>query len=622
MDFRRLESSGAAPQGDLWHRMRVLVLGRCHGQSRVSLVIVRSMRRLNACLCLCLLLLAHPAMLLSAEPVDQVRVTLRGLSDAPRANALRAIALRALRRDPDATPAQIERLHRRAPAQIRAALEPFGYYRATVAASLKRVGSRHEALYTVDPGEPVRVESMEVRIEGAAADDAVLQRVINRRSLREGSVLVHAGYEDFKAAVQRVFAERGYLEAETVTARAEVRLAENRADVRLHWNSGPRFRLTETRFVGNHVPAETLAGFVPWRGEVPYTQQRLIELQTRLGDTGWFSTVEVSPLLEELAEGRVPVEVRLTPALRTAWNGGVSMGTDSGFGVRGAMERRWVNRRGDKLKLEANLSQRQSGLAAAYEIAIPGEQRRAWGMLAGWRDEQTTSSESQLSSLALYLRGDLAGWAARASLNFLSGDFEVGGERGNSTLLYPELTLSRRDADDYTAPRRGWSVAGTLRASPGGGGSSRFATAELSGAWIRGFGEEWRLLTRGAVGITETTSFGDLPPQLRFFAGGDRSLRGYAWQALGSRNAVGNVIGGDRLLTASVELERRLTPTLGVAGFVDAGNAFVGSDFEVATAVGLGLRWRSPVGTVRVDAAHALDEPGGVRFHLIIGPDL
>jgi translocation and assembly module TamA len=606
--------------------MRAAVLAGCHGQKSGASVIFSTMRRLNffpvLALLTCMLVL-HPRDLWAAEPaVDQVRVTLRGLSDAPRANALRAIALRALRRDPDATPAQIERLHRRAPAQIRAALEPFGYYHASVDARLSRVGARYEAIYTVDPGEPVRVGAMEVRIEGAAAGDGMLQQLVEGRTLREGSVLVHADYEDFKAAVQRVFAERGYLEAETVVARVEVRLADNRADVRLHWNSGPRYRLTEARFVGNHVPAETLAGFVPWRGEVPYTQQRLIELQTRLGDTGWFSTVEVSPLLEELAEGRVPVEVRLTPSLRTAWNGGVSVGTDSGFGVRGAMERRWVNERGDKLKLEANLSQRQSGLAAAYEIAIPGEQRRAWGMLAGWRDEQTTSSESQLSSLALYLRGDLAGWAARASVNFLSGDFDVGGERGNSTLLYPELTLSRRDADDYTAPRRGWSLAGTVRVSPGGAGSSRFASVELSGAWIRGFGERWRVLTRGAIGLTETSDFNDLPPQLRFFAGGDRSLRGYAWQALGSRNAAGNVIGGDRLLTLSAELERRLTPTLGVAGFVDVGNAFLGSDVEVAKAVGLGLRWRSPVGTVRVDAAHALDDPGGVRFHLIIGPDL
>jgi translocation and assembly module TamA len=145
---------------------------------------------------------------------------------------------------------------------------------------------------------------------------------------------------------------------------------------------------------------------------------------------------------------------------------------------------------------------------------------------------------------------------------------------------------------------------------------------ELSGAWIRGFGEEWRVLTRGAIGVIEAEDFGELPPQLRFFAGGDRSLRGYAWQALGARNERGGVIGGDRLLTASVELERKLTTTLGVAGFVDAGNAFRGTDFEVASAVGLGVRWRSPVGVVRVDTAYALDEPRGVRFHLIIGPDL
>lgn len=560
---------------------------------------------------------------LAAEQVDQVLVSLKGLDGAQRSNALKAIALRALRRDPDATPAQIERLHRRAPSQIRAALEPFGHYHVEVESSLQKVGARFEAVYTVDPGSPVRVGTLDVRIVGEAETDPVLRRVLARQPLRTGSVLVHSVYEDFKSTVQRVFAERGYLEAELTTARVQVRLADRSADVELRWDSGSRFRLGETRFVGNQVPDALLQGYVPWQGAVHYSQDRLIELQTRLGDTGWFATVEVSPVLEELADGRVPVEVRVTPSLRTAYSGGVSVGTDSGFGVRGSMERRWVNARGDKLKLEANLSQRQSGLVSAYEIPIAGRERRAWGVLGGWRDESTTSSESRLATLAVYLRRDLGAWAARGAVNFIDGDFEVGGERGNSTLLYPELTLQRREADDLTAPRRGWSLAATLRAAPGGlGGGSRFATAELSGVWIRGLGDDWRVLTRGAVGFTEAEDYTKLPPQLRFFAGGDRSLRGYAWQALGARNAAGGVIGGDRLLTVSGELERRLTGSFAIAGFVDSGNAFRGSDFDPATGVGLGLRWRSPVGMVRVDVAHALDDPGGVRFHLIIGPDL
>lgn len=564
-----------------------------------------------------------PAPLLAAEAkVDQVRVTLEGLAGAQRQNALKAIALRALRRDPDATSAQIERLHRRAPAQIRAALEPFGHYHVEIQSQLDRVGTRHEARYVVDVGEPVRVTTLSVEVSGEAETDSVVARVLKRHGLQPGAPLIHSEYEALKSEVQRVFAERGYLEAELTESKVEVRLAERSAAVRLAWNSGPRYRLGETRFLGNQVPDALLQGYVPWRGPVRYTQNRLIELQTRLGDTGWFSTVEVSPVLEELADGRVPVEVRVTPSLRTAYSGGVSIGTDSGFGVRGTLERRWVNARGDKLKLEANLSQRQSGLAAAYEIPIPGLERRAWGLLAGFRDETTTSSESQLSTLSLYLRGDLGGWVARGSLNFTDGDFEVGGERGNSTLVYPELSLQRREADDLTAPRLGWSVTATVRAAPGGLGGSRFASAELSGAWMRGLGEDWRVLTRGSIGLIEAEDFGALPPQLRFFAGGDRSLRGYAWQALGARNRLGGVIGGDRLLTVSTELERRVTESIAVAGFLDAGNAFRGSDFDAATGVGLGLRWRSPVGMVRLDVAHALDDPGGVRFHLIIGPDL
>jgi translocation and assembly module TamA len=116
--------------------------------------------------------------------------------------------------------------------------------------------------------------------------------------------------------------------------------------------------------------------------------------------------------------------------------------------------------------------------------------------------------------------------------------------------------------------------------------------------------------------------FDQLPPSQRFFAGGDRSVRGYPYQKIGPRNADGLVIGGERLLTASVEIERLIYGDYGVAAFVDAGDAFDSAP-DIKVGAGVGFRWRSPIGMVRLDVAHPFDDPDdNYRIHFTIGSDL
>jgi Outer membrane protein len=117
--------------------------------------------------------------------------------------------------------------------------------------------------------------------------------------------------------------------------------------------------------------------------------------------------------------------------------------------------------------------------------------------------------------------------------------------------------------------------------------------------------------------------FDALPPELRFFAGGDRSVRSFDYQAIGETNDQGFVIGGKYLAVASAEYEHYFVENWGAAIFVDAGDAY-STDFDVNVGAGIGLRWRSPVGLVRLDVAvpvvSELEED--VRVHVVIGPDL
>src|SRR5690606_26013696 len=143
------------------------------------------------------------------------------------------------------------------------------------------------------------------------------------------------------------------------------------------------------------------------------------------------------------------------------------------------------------------------------------------------------------------------------------------------------------------------------------GSDTSFVQVHGTGTWYRPFGVADRLIVRGEAGTTWTGELVAMPPSLRFFAGGDRSIRGYAWREVGPRTPPPDnfALGARRVVTASVEYEHYFKGgPWGGAAFVDAGDAF-DDDFSPRVGIGIGARWRSPVGPVRIDIAHGLMIP-------------
>jgi translocation and assembly module TamA len=197
-----------------------------------------------------------------------------------------------------------------------------------------------------------------------------------------------------------------------------------------------------------------------------------------------------------------------------------------------------------------------------------------------------------------------------------------------ATFLYPSLRADYVKADDRLFPRDAIGLTVQLRGGLEGAGSdANFLQAYGSARWYRGLGERNRLIVRGEAGHTYTSDLVDMPPSLRFYAGGDRSIRGYEYREVGPRIETDSgdfSVGGKNVITGSVEFEHYFNDTWGAAAFVDSGSAFnTDSDFELRTGVGIGLRWRSPVGPLRLDIAHGLDDPdSSFQIYLNIGADL
>jgi translocation and assembly module TamA len=545
----------------------------------------------------------------------------------------------------DVTAAQARRLYEHAAHEVGKSLEPYGYYNAQVSGELKEAGDSYVAVLHVVPGDAVKVGALDIRFDGDADGQAAVQKALAAFAPARGQALDHAAYERSKATIQASLFGSGYLDAELVTHQVEVTRSANAADVHLAWKVGPRYRLGATVFEGGQFPDAFMQRYIPWHEGDFYTQGQLLEFQQRLIDSDYFSIAQVQPDSEHAQDGIVPIKVMLAPAKRTIYTAGVFIGTDTGPGVRGGIERRWINLRGHKLKLETILAERLQTASALYQIPLPGLDNHSLNFGINYRNENTDTSTSRTLGLAATDSRIWLGWTRTLGLKFITGDFEVANIQGSTTMLYPEFSLARKQADDPIFVRRGWSLTLAGRAGQEGALSdTSFAQVSADAKWIRGIGDNSRFIARGSFGATQVGDFDKLPPELRFFAGGDRSIRGYSFQTIGTplpedqlaaanarcaafpkRTCQTLVIGGKNLAVASAEYEYYFKPNWGIATFIDTGDAFSSfSSYRQKIGTGFGVRWRSPVGMVRADLGFPVHDKdaSGVELHIVIGPDL
>jgi translocation and assembly module TamA len=608
--------------------------------------------------------LAIACFFFACVPAQAARVgevSIDGLDEAMTTNVRIALSLEEAK-DKPVSAARLDYLLRVAEDETREALEPFGYYAPKI--DIREtptldgvVDGSTDALaedavvkvrITVDPGEPVRVRDARVAIEGDGADDRYLKEELDAFVPRRGDVLEHARYEQSKAFISRRLAERGYFDADFLSRKVEVTRAERAADIDLVWDSGERYDMGEIRFVQSPKPAireSLLRELIYWeRGEY-YHQGRLDRLRKGLSELDYFSRIDIEPMPEHAVDGEVPVEVRLTPAKRSIYSIGASYGTDSGFGVSLGLERRYLNSRGHKGLAQLDYTEKRKQLTMQHRIPT-----FAWR--DGWYttslqayDEQTeyidtrryeavfsrSAEYDRNLSLIASLHALRERWAFAYSSTTV---FDASTLYQQSTFVYPSLQAEYVKADDRIRPRNGIGASATLRGGLRGVGSdANFMQLHARANWFRGLGARSRLIVRGEIGTTYADdlvdgSLVDIPPSLRFYAGGDRSVRGYQFREIGPRIAAAPgrdayALGARNVVTANVEYEQYINDVWGFALFADAGSAFDDRIDRLRKGVGVGLRWNSPVGPLRIDVGRGLDDPdASFTLHVNLGADL
>lgn len=524
----------------------------------------------------------------------------------------------------DDDPLVVRRWAEKAAEKSRAALEALGYYQAD-----RHVSSRQEQEDTVihiriDPGEPVRLESVVVRVEGAASADPAFADLQDQIQLRPGDVLNHGEYEKTKRSIENLALSRGYFDGRFQTNAIHVRIGEHAADIFLVYHSGPRYRLGPVRFSPVLLSSNLLNRLVPFQEGDAYSADGVSALHLNLLNSGYFNQVQVKPLAEEAGEsGLVPVEAELELSQRNRVTLGLGATTDEGPRVRLGWTRPWINRWGHFATFNGTWSLVRQEAAGQYSIPLNPPLDHQLQYLIGWEKEKIEDTDRSTFSTGLQLwRLFPSKWERNLFLRWESERFVQAGITNHTRLTLPGISFSRKRRSSETNPARGDQLYAMVEgAHPDFFSDIELGRLQLQAKRLDSWGPH-RITGRIEYGAMSTDDFNRTPSSLRFFAGGDQSVRGFAYQSLSPVDEEGELIGGSYLLTASLEYQYQFAQKWRAALFFDVGNAFADSDLSggFARGTGVGLHWITPLAPVKLDFAWGISEsPVPFRVHLSMG---
>ena len=522
-------------------------------------------------------------------------------------------------------PWRLRSLLRESEREIVAAGQALGYYRLTFEHELTRTDDCWNMVIQLTPGEPVLVKEVRIVINGDGSEDRTFMRIQSDPGIAKGDRLNHGRYETLKNRFTSLAANRGYFDGKFEHSRVAVNVGENSAVVELVYDTGPRYRIGNIKIEQDILNDSFVQRYIEFEEGDYYSSEELLELKSMFNASNFFSTATIAPDLQHLEGESVPINISLEARKRYSYSVGAGVATDTGPRVLFGFEDRYISSRGHSLTADISVSEVTSKFEAAYNIPMTRPAHEQLRIYTGYDNTNTDVSKSDLYTIGTsYIRLEDNDWLYTYALNYEREDSVVGNEEEKRThLIIPSISAFRTKAEgDPAYPRRGWSLLGRLSGSPGSLGSSvSFLQFHSRAKYIHSIGKG-RVLLRAELGMTEVDELTSLPASVRFFAGGDASVRGYDYQSLGPKDSDGVVEGGNNLLITSVEYDYLIRPKWAVAAFYDQGNAGNNFDFDFARGVGLGIRWISPIGPVRVDVAKALDEGRGWALHLSMGPDL
>jgi translocation and assembly module TamA len=607
-----------------------------------------------------------------------VTITVTGVNQQLRGNVLAFLSFTRYQSSKHLTSDVVDRLESRVPREVQSALRPFGYYEPTVQSSVTPSGGGDwRVKIIIKPGRPVILEKVDVHVVGPGAGRRLFTRITSRLPFRAGKALNQADYDGVKNDLLRTAATYGYLDATLTRHELLVDPSAHTASIALELQTGVRYRFGATTVEQNVVSEKLVRRYLRYREGDPFDLTEVLRTQFALDDAEYFSDLEVLTGTPDRVNHTVPVTIHAEPSRPNVYSFAAGYATDTGArGILSWQDRR-VNSYGHKMSVDLEAAQvTKYSLQSRYIIPIGDPAVENLTLSGIVEQRQLADVDARTISIGPSVTRVTGRWqtiwfvngvhatgtvqtAAAGTLN--SSKACIAGSTQSGTACTTNVTIGLPTNDmlvpgvDIASVPKGYlgepmfqhGFFAELRGSEGAFGSrANFLQLHIQLERVFNLAPKWHLLLRDEVGATLASHSAEMPPQMRFFAGGEGSVRGFAYNDLSPTQQYclsGTAIcdfakaGGKDVLTGTVEFDRDLPRNFGIAAFFDYGNAFnhLGAQCDAVAAgsaqqchgliqygAGLGFRVRLPVLTLGIDIGQPLSQSGSPRLYINFSPKL
>ena len=520
---------------------------------------------------------------------------------------------------------QLRRFYRNTPDEIRHLLETEGYYSPVVKMDMQPSGDQGKhVVIDVKPGKPVKVAVVDIKFTGAIATQEAslrpdVEQLRKEWQLPAGSVFRMADWEAAKVALLKQVTSVRYPRAELEDSQAIVDPETDKVTLKVVINSGKPVTFGPIRIVGlQRYGEDVIMGQRPVKVGSTYRENALLNWQSRLQDTGYFRSVEVSADLESGLD-EVPVTVTVVENMKKHVSVGIGYSTDTAERISLSYDNLHLFGRDYKLNSSVVLQSKQR--TAKADVYLPPSMegvRDSFGVM--YDRSEIEGEDTRVVGANIRRAWGTPRFEKYVRAEYLNEHTRIDGADGQQSQAMPvTFGVIIRRLNNRLAPTKGYAVeAQTGVAVEPLLTDKSFIRSYFKGLRLQTVSENSHLVLRGELGAVFSDGKSGIPSTLMFRAGGDQSVRGYAYESLGVREGDA-IVGGRYLAVASVEYQYYFLRNWGVAFFVDAGN--VGdtvSELDPAVGYGIGGRWRSPAGPVGVDLAYG-ERTGNFRLHFSLG---
>lgn len=558
------------------------------------------------------------AMVSSAFADLEVSVTLNGVDDADLAAELRKLSSVAADKNSYTAIAPLRRAVESDAQLMQRALLSKGYYAATVSPSLDRTGLEVAVVFDIVPGE--RFEISDYRIDYLDEQSSERPLSLDMIGIETKGVPTGDRLKEIGSQIVSYLWDNGYPSAALSRREVLADFGATRAEAVYHVTTGPLAHYGEIRVSGNDrtEASHIKAYFKPEAGDT-YSRSEIDSYRSALAGTGLFREISIQPASPE-ADGRTDLLVEVTERPPRTIGAGVSFSTDVGVGVTAEWENRNLFGSGERITAELDVSAPTQVFNLGYEKPLP-RLPGSWSSSFSVENEETDAYEAQTvtvgTGLNKYFQNRI--WEVGGGIRYTFSDITdfsdpddpEGVDETAQTISLP-LYVSYNTENDPLNPTSGHRAR--LAVAPYFG-DLQFTRTELLGASRIGFGRDKKYLVAGRarLGASIGASGTDLPATERFYAGGGGSVRGYAYQEAGPIDReTGNPTGGASVAEVNLEARYRFRENMQLAVFTDGGTVFESEtpDFsgEFLVGAGIGFRYLTPIGPVRLDIATPLDK--------------